>query len=144
MNVSSLGHVVIRVRDHERSERFYHETLGIPISARSAEWKMTFFTLGQHHDFAISTVTGSIPDDNAVGLDHVAFKLHGGIDALATASRELQAAGIAVAPVDHVVSKSLYFEDPDGNRVELYIDGTEEWRDDPSLILSEARSLELG
>ena len=144
MRISSLGHVVIRVSDLERSERFYHDLLGLPISAKSDEWSMVFFTLGHHHDFAI-TVPADVtrPDANQIGLDHVAFKLEGGLESLREAKERVEAHGIQVAPVDHVVSKSIYFADPDGNGVELYVDGTEAWREDPSLILSKAGALEL-
>ena len=56
MRIESLGHVVVKVRDLEVAERFYHGVLGIPIQSRSEEHGMTFFTLGQHHDFAILAV----------------------------------------------------------------------------------------
>ena len=125
--------------------RLYHDLLGIPISARSEDWSMIFFTLGQHHDFAVSALGNDAagPDDMQVGLDHVAFKLDGGLEALREAKALLEGKGIEVASIDHVVSKSLYFKDPDGNGVELYIDGTEAWREDPSLILSEGGRLDL-
>ena len=144
MRIASLGHVVLRVSDLDRAQGFYHDLLGLPISARSDEWSMVFFTLGQHHDFAItvpSDVTRS--DSSQVGLDHVAFKLDGGLESLREAKAHLEANGIPVAAMDHVVSKSIYFADPDGNGVELYIDGTEAWREDPALILSEGGALDL-
>ena len=31
----------------------------------------------------------------------------------------------------HGVSKSLYFADPDGNRLELYVDQFDDWKRDP-------------
>jgi catechol 2,3-dioxygenase-like lactoylglutathione lyase family enzyme len=34
MKVQALGHVVIKVRNRERAERFYNGLLGIPIAAR--------------------------------------------------------------------------------------------------------------
>ena len=56
MKIESLGHVVLRVSDRARSERFYEDVLGLPICARMDDkgLKMTFFTLGNHHDMAIS------------------------------------------------------------------------------------------
>ncbi|MEN8158508.1 MAG: VOC family protein [Myxococcota bacterium] len=144
MRIEALGHVVIRVRDLERSVAFYHELLGIPISARAPEWSMVLFTLGEHHDFAIAAVDpASSPDETTLGLDHFAFQLSGGLDALREARAELAAAGVPAAGFDHTVTKSLYFQDPDGNRVELYVNTTEAWRDDPSLILAEGGPLEL-
>jgi GNAT superfamily N-acetyltransferase len=41
------------------------------------------------------------------------------------------------------VTKSLYLHDPDGNTVEIYVNGTDAWRSDPALILSESCQLDL-
>jgi catechol 2,3-dioxygenase-like lactoylglutathione lyase family enzyme len=46
MEVQQLGHVVRKVRDRERSERFYADALGLAIAARTDVPPMTFFTLG--------------------------------------------------------------------------------------------------
>lgn len=145
MRIDSLGHVVLRVRDLDRSQAFYHDLLGLPISARSEEWSMIFFTLGAHHDFAVAALgdDAASPDNKQVGLDHVAFKLEGGLQALRDAKAQLEGKGLKVAPIDHVVTKSIYCEDPDGNAVELYVDGDDAWRENPALILSEGGGLEL-
>ena len=119
MQIQALGHVVLRVTDCARAERFYGEVLGLPICARYDEngLKMAFFTLGNHHDFAVMEVSGegSSRSESAVGLHHVAFKIGTRIEELLEAKAKLEAAGLALAPVDHEVTKSLYFEDPDGN-----------------------------
>ena len=144
MRIASLGHVVLRVSDLDRAQAFYHDLLGLPISARSDEWSMVFFTLGQHHDFAVTVPSEARSSDpNQVGLDHVAFQLDGGLESLRDAKARLEAEGIQVAAMDHVVAKSIYFADPDGNGVELYINGTDAWRENPALILSEGGALEL-
>jgi catechol-2,3-dioxygenase len=79
MKINALGHVVLRVTDRERSERFYNGILGLPICARFDEqgMKMAFFTLGNHHDFAVAEVSGegSTQSESAVGLHHVAFNI---------------------------------------------------------------------
>jgi len=146
MKVRSLGHVVVKVTDLERSEGFYTGILGLDVCARYDEngMKMTFFSLGNHHDLALMEVTGEKPagGDQAVGLHHVAFCIGTSMDQLKEAKAELDAAGITMDPIDHVVTKSLYLDDPDGNTVELYVDVSDEWRRDPQIIAN-VQPLEL-
>jgi catechol-2,3-dioxygenase len=40
------------------------------------------------------------------------------------------------------VSKSLYFNDPDGNCIELYVDASEGWKRDPQMV-AHSEPLEL-
>jgi catechol 2,3-dioxygenase len=50
----------------------------------------------------------------------------GSFEELQAAYRELRAAGFPIeATVEHNVTRSVYFPDPDGNRVELYCDMVE-------------------
>ena len=146
MKIQSLGHVVVRVTDRDRAEKFYGDVLGLPICARFDEggYKMAFFTLGNHHDFAVMEVSGdgSSRSETAVGLDHVAFNIGTTLDELREAKAKLDAAGIATTPVDHEVTKSLYFEDPDGNGIEVYVDASDVWRREPERV-AQVRPLEL-
>ena len=136
MQIESLGHVVIKVRDIARSEAFYNGVLGLPIVARSTQAPMTFFSLGDHHDFAIMALGEDAegPGDKAVGLAHVAFKIGDSLDELKEAKGHLDAQGIASAPGDHEVTQSLYFADPDGNQVELYVDTSDVWKAEPQRV----------
>ncbi len=136
MKIQSLGHVVIKVRNQERAEAFYNGLLEIPIAARLPSQSMTFFTLGNHHDFAIKAVGDDAPDApaNSPGLFHVAFKIGNLIDELREAKLCIEAAGIKVYARDHEVSKSLYFKDPDGNTIELYIDASDIWKQRPEAV----------
>jgi catechol 2,3-dioxygenase len=138
MEVQSLGHVVLKVSDMARAEAFYAGVLGLPVAARCSEpFEMTFFSLGNHHDFAIMAVgPGAEPaDPSATGLFHVAFKVGDSLDQLLEAKRQLAESGIATdMEMDHTVTKSLYFHDPDGNMVEVYVDASAAWRTDPQLV----------
>jgi len=146
MKVESLGHVVLKVADLERSEQFYNGVLGMPVCAHLDEqgMKMTFFSLGNHHDLAIAKVSGeeSTAGEQAVGLHHVAFCIGTSLDELIEAKAQLEVAGIVPTPVDHEVTKSLYFHDPDGHNVELYVDVSDVWRKDPQRI-AQLQPLEL-
>ena len=136
MKVHSLGHVVIKVRNQQRAEAFYNGLLGIPIAARYALLSATFFTLGNHHDFAVMAVGDDADDPPAksTGLAHVAFRIGDSIEELREAKLKLESAGLNVRAYDHTVSKSIYFDDPDGNRIEFYVDGSDAWKQDPQLV----------
>ena len=137
MEVRQLGHVVLKVRDRERSERFYTEVLGLPVAARLDEPAMTFFTLGNHHDLAIVEVGSDGPAEaaNSPGLFHVAFKIGDSLDELRAAKADLEYQGVEIGMVaDHVVTKSIYFDDPDGNTIEVYVDASDVWRTDPQSV----------
>ncbi len=145
MKIKALGHVVLRVTDRARAERFYNGLLGLPLCARFDEngMKMAFFTLGNHHDFAVMEVSGdSANNQSGPGLHHVAFNIGRSLDDLREAKAMLEAAGITPNPVDHEVTKSLYFEDPDGNGIELYVDASDVWRSEPQRV-AQIRPLEL-
>ena len=146
MQIQALGHVVLRVTDRGRAEKFYSDVLGLPICARYDEngMKMAFFTLGNHHDFAVLEVSGegSTQSQSAVGLHHVAFKIGDSLDQLREAKVKLEAAGLILDPVDHEVTKSLYFKDPDGNGIEVYVDVSDAWRQDPQRV-AQGAPLEL-
>ncbi len=136
MKVRSLGHVVIKVRDQRRAEAFYNGVLGIPIAARYPQMSMTFFTLGNHHDFAVVAIgnDAELPSPRSAGLFHVAFKIGDSVDELREAKATLEAAGLKVEAYDHTVTKSIYFNDPDGNAIELYVDSSDAWRQVPQLV----------
>jgi catechol 2,3-dioxygenase len=144
MKIQSLGHVVIKVRDQQRAEAFYNGLLGIPIVARYAPLSMTFFSLGNHHDFAVAAVGNDAVDapPNTPGLLHVAFKIGTRIEELRQAKGQLEASGVEVEAVDHQVTKSIYFKDPDGNTIELYVDASDVWKQQPEAV-AQAAPLDL-
>ena len=136
MPVRSIGHAVLKVRNRWRAKAFYHGVLGMPIATRND--RMTFFTLGNHHDFAFMVMGDDAPlaEPNAVGLAHVAFNLGETLDDLRAMKGRLEAYGVQVdRQVDHTVSASLYLTDPDGNGVELYVDTSDEWKRDPDALI---------
>lgn len=140
MRIQALGHVVLKVRNRERAEAFYGGLLGLPIVARFDRMEMTFFSLGNHHDFAVAAIGDDAPGPvhDGVGLAHVAFRIGDDVATLRSAKAELEAAGVSTVAADHGVSKSLYFSDPDGNRVELYVDQSDSWRRDPQTVAAYA------
>ena len=60
--------------------------------------------------------------ERQVGLHHVALQL-GNFAELKEAYRTLKERGVTITrTVDHQITKSIYFLDPDGNSLELYCD----------------------
>jgi catechol 2,3-dioxygenase len=123
-----LGHVVLQVRDAARSRDFYTQTLGLKVAHEDLERGAVFLSFGrEHHDLALfQLATGEAPGPAQPGLHHMAWQL-GSFEELRAAHGELKAMGVPVeATVEHNVSRSVYFRDPDGNRVELYCDMVED------------------
>jgi catechol 2,3-dioxygenase len=122
-----LGHVVLKVRDARASRDFYVGALGLKVSHEDLERGAVFLSFGStHHDLALfQLASGEPPAAEQPGLHHMAWQLPG-FDELRDAYRELKAMGIAVeSTAEHNVTRSIYFLDPDGNRVELFCDMVE-------------------
>lgn len=141
MEVKALGHVVLKVRDLDRSVAFYSDVLGLPVVARQVirGRRMAFFSFtGNHHDLALMETGADAPTapDAAPGLAHVAFKIGDDLDTLRAALAHLARRGVAPDRLaDHHVSQSIYLGDPDGNTIELYVDADPRlWRDHPAEV----------
>ena len=137
VSVSKVGHVVLRVRELDRSLVFYCGDLGLREVARRdfGEGPMAFLSSGNsHHDIAL--VETGMDGGRGNALHHFALKVGDSLGELAAARPALEARGVPVhMTLDHRVSQGLYVSDPDGNLIELYVDADEQiWREDPSLV----------
>jgi len=128
--VQELGHVVLYVRDIDRSVEFYRNVLGWRQLEPPEEYPrlpMAMFTGGRtHHELLLIEVgedAAPIPSGRRVGMYHFGLKVGDSDDELRAALARLQEHGVAVmGATDHGVTHSLYIADPDGNEIELYID----------------------
>jgi catechol-2,3-dioxygenase len=153
VEVKELGHLVLYVRNLERSAAFYRDVLGwrqlaptvdlgFPAAAFSAPSNRT------HHELLLIEVGEDAPRAPAgrrVGLYHFGLKVGDSDDELRQALSAVQDAGATVVGTsDHTVTHSLYILDPDGNEIELYVDvpGVD-WATDPALVFSPIRPLAL-
>ena len=121
--ISKVGHVVLGVRDPQASVKFYTEALGMEEVnlLELGDMKMAFLSFGERdHDIALLQV----PEDEPVGssgFTHTALEIEGGEDQLKELYQKLKDYGATVEmTADHVITKSFYFLDPDGNRLELF------------------------
>ncbi|MBS0417864.1 MAG: VOC family protein [Proteobacteria bacterium] len=123
-----LGHLVLKVRDLERSTQFYTEIVGLQVS----DWienRMVFLRAGQdHHDLALAQLPPeAAASDNAErpGLEHFSYFVPDftEIEAMAQLLKE-RGIPIVRGPGKHGPGENtfLVFKDPDGNNVEFYSD----------------------
>jgi catechol 2,3-dioxygenase len=122
----ALGHIVLNVRDLKKSENFYRSVLGLRVSARNLETKMTFLSFGrEHHDIALQALPkhAMLEGGNGVPKLHhfcIYCERNEEIDALYRVLRRRKIP-IVSGPETLVVAgnRSISFLDPDGNRLEL-------------------------
>ena len=122
--IKRVGHLVLRVKDVERSRRFFEEILGFPVVAQN-ERGMVFFSTDvtdNHHMLAIMPAKegAAMPTPDHVGMQHLSFEL-GSFAELQDAYRLFNEKGVKIEYTTyHGVTKSVYFYDTDGNRFEVY------------------------
>ncbi|MFQ5966397.1 MAG: VOC family protein [Acidimicrobiia bacterium] len=147
MEIKELGHVVLYVRDVERSREFYRDLLGFrEISAGPGY--AAYSTPRTHHELLLLEVgeeAAPLPSGRRVGMYHFGLKIGTTDDELREAWQQLVDAGVPiVGATDHGVTHSLYISDPDSNEIELYIDvQPERWRDEPDAIMAPPRPLRI-
>ena len=155
MEIKELGHVVLYVRDIERSAGFYRDVLGwrqiVPDPAEGSRVPIAAFAAPSgrtHHELLLIEVgadAAAQPEGRRLGLYHFGLKVGDSDDELREARARLLESGTPILGAsDHTVTHSLYIADPDGNEIELYVDvpGVD-WRNDPSLMASPIKPLHL-
>ena len=125
VKLKEIGHVLLRVMDLERSKKFYADVLGFHVLEEDPAHGGTFMALpGQSHAIDLFQVKdrelAERQTPGARGLGHIAFRVDSE-DALKDANAALRMHGVEITrTIDHVSQKSIYFNDPDGNTLEIY------------------------
>lgn len=120
-----LSHVVIFCRDFQKMLDFYTAVLGFHLSdiGKARAKDICFLTLdpdADHHQIALAS--GRVGAKEGGALNHIAFR----VDSLAELRRRhasLRQAGVAaIDTVSHGSWLSVYYRDPEDNRLEFFWD----------------------
>ena len=120
-----FAHVVYQTRRFDEMIAWYETVFEARVVHRNPA--LAFMTYDdEHHRFAFANLDAFNPDGGrergTIGVNHVAYTYAGVGDLLETYAR-LKSAGIApYSPIHHGTTLSMYYKDPDGNRMELQVD----------------------
>jgi catechol-2,3-dioxygenase len=124
---SKFAHIVYRTRRFEEMIAWYEKVFEAKVQYRNPV--LAFLTYDEeHHRFAFANLWALNPEGAAtagrpdVGVDHVAYTYASLADLVDTYTR-LKREGIEPYwPIRHGPTLSLYYKDPDGNRIEFQVD----------------------
>ena len=127
-SVRDLDHVVLRIRDLERSLAFYRDALGCPVEKVQQDIGLIQLRAGRSLvdlvplDGKLGRAGGAGPAREGRNVDHICLRVDP-FDGAAIAAH-LQAHGLEPGPVESRYGAegqgpSMYVTDPDGNVVEL-------------------------
>jgi catechol 2,3-dioxygenase-like lactoylglutathione lyase family enzyme len=120
---TKLAHFVLVTRDMRRLRDWYLTVLQGRVVYEDPI--LSFVTYDdEHHRIAIAALPGTEERELGlrVGLHHIAFT-YGDLGALLQTYRRLKEGGIVPYwTINHGPTTSMYYRDPDGNRVELQVD----------------------
>lgn len=148
VRVKKLGHVVLRVKDVERSTRFWTEVLGFQVSDRNEHGMVFLRNASDHHSIALAPAKepSELPSKSQVGFDHLAMEVESVRELVKIRDflREQNVPIVYEGRRGPGSNPGVEFLDPDGYMFELYAsmdqigpDGksrpAEEWRRATSL-----------
>jgi len=112
-----LGHVAVPAQDPNRLAQFYHDFLGLDTTLQGTLPPLGQFVFLSERP-AEQTQTLTFMTNPATR--HIAWQVDS-LDALKAVYAEAKARGIAIdLALNHRVTLSLYFHDPEGNSIEVF------------------------
>ncbi len=127
-NQLRTGHIGLNVSNLDRSKEFYQAVFGFEIISESGDETRRFAFLGQNQEVLLTLweqSTGRF-ERNRSGLHHLAFRV-AALDGLKDFEQRLQKLNVPllyegiVAHLEGAPSCGIFFEDPDGIRLEIFI-----------------------
>lgn len=121
-----LSHCGIFARDVQKLLEFYSRILGLVVSDRGSAnvaggAELAFMTASPEHHHQFVLVSGRAPE-GVTTVNQLSFKVKD-LDQVKEIRRRVKEAGMTeIRQVTHGNALSIYFPDPEGNRVEVYCD----------------------
>ena len=126
---TSLGKIALTVRSLERQISFYRDYLGLAVLWQEGnEAALGTRATGSNGDTPLLHLTEAPSFQRyrgVTGLYHFAVLLPNRRE-LARSLGRLIAMGYPNSPTDHIMTKTTYLDDPEGNGLELYVESPEE------------------
>jgi catechol-2,3-dioxygenase len=124
----SFSHLGFYVRDIKAMEDFYTRVLGFAVSDRGeldtpgGRVSLVFLTRDPRDHHQIVLATGRPAGEHFNSINQISFRM-GDFAALREMHRLIQQEKVTeIMPVSHGNALSVYFRDPEGNRIELFVD----------------------
>jgi catechol-2,3-dioxygenase len=120
----SFSHMGMFVTDAARMEDFYTRVLGFAVTDRGLLGSVSLIFLSrdpkEHHQIVLAS--GRPPAAGFNPINQISFRM-ADFAGLREMHRRLEKEGVKdLAPVSHGNALSVYFRDPEGNRIELFVD----------------------
>jgi catechol-2,3-dioxygenase len=122
--VLSFSHVGIWVSDLEAMREFYMDVLGFVMTDRGpiGDTELVFLSQspGDHHQVVLAK--GRPADAGFTTVNQLSFKIDA-LETLQEVHRELVRRSVKdLVQISHGNAWSVYFKDPEGNRIEIFVD----------------------
>ena len=124
---AQLGHIGFTVRDLDNMISFYTRVLGMVVndegvSNRPGAPRIAFLSRNAREHHQVALVSGRPDDGSRSMINQISFRV-ADLEALRTFHKLPVAEKVAsLDPRDHGNAWSIYFMDPEGNRLEVYTD----------------------
>lgn len=118
-----IGHVSLTVANLDRQIDFYQQVIGLQLHGRSGN--TASLGVGGPDLLRLTEVPGAGRRRGTTGIYHFAILLPDRRE-LARAIGRLFALRYRNYPTDHIMTKTTYLDDPEGNNIELYTESPED------------------
>jgi catechol 2,3-dioxygenase len=117
-----LSHVGLYVRDVPKMIEFYTKVLGFVVSDGADDGRITFLSRNPSDHHQVVLVRGRTTETDTPMVQQVSFNV-GTLANVRQAYRKVSETGCqGIRPTCHGNAWSVYFQDPEGNQIEMFCD----------------------